>query len=377
MLLLIENGDVFTPVPKGIQSVLCSDTVVQVGADARALSLAHVPLNTLDATGCYIIPGMVDPHANIVGAGAECGFIGRTPEIVFEDIIESGITTIIGTLGTDVVGRTLPDLLSKTIQLNQSGMTAFMYTGPFEVPPQSLLRSIKHDIALFAEVIGTGEVAISDSRSTAPTIRELARIVGDTKMGGMLGGKAGVTHFHVGDSESRLAPLHVLLDRYPFEPGLIYPTHVARNDKLLNEAVKLAQRGCYVDIDAVEPGVGRWIRQYLELGGPSAQLTISSDAQTPGASTGSLHREFVDTVHAHGFGMEETIRYFGTNTARVLKLPRKGALEQGSDADIVVLDKDTLEVRHVIVAGRVLFRDGKFCGEKQPDPASKPERLEA
>jgi len=375
MLLLIENGEVFNPKHIGRRSLLCSCGILQIGVDARKIAAADLELDVLDAGGCYVIPGFVDPHANTVGAGAEQGFHGRTPEMTFEEIIMAGVTTQVGTLGTDVVGRNLKNLLTKTIQLNQKGMTAFMYTGAFEVPPPSITESIKHDVALLQEVIGTGEVAISDSRSTAPTVQELARIVGDTKMGGMLGGKAGVTHFHIGEAKTRLAPLHQLLDRYPFEPHHIYPTHITRSRELLDEAIALAQRGCHVDMDVVDPGVGKWMRYYLEHGGPPERLTISSDAQTPGAGAASLHREFTKAVHEHGFELEELLPHFTCNVANVLKLPKKGRIEPDADADLVVLDKDTLQIRHVVARGRVFVRDGRFCDEPQPDPSRQTQDL--
>src|SRR3954468_17228269 len=99
------------------------------------------------------------------------------------------------------------------------------------------------------EVIGAGEIAISDARSTEPTNGELARLVRDAYVGGLLTGKSGVTHFHVGSGKKRLQPLRYLLEEYEIEACSLYPTHVDRSDELMLEAIELSQRGVTVDID--------------------------------------------------------------------------------------------------------------------------------
>ena len=53
---------------------------------------------------------------------------------------------------------------------------------------------------MIQEIIGTGEIAISDHRSSQPTFEEFARVVADTRLGGVLSGKAGVVNVHLGDS---------------------------------------------------------------------------------------------------------------------------------------------------------------------------------
>ncbi|UTI86319.1 hypothetical protein NIT60_08250 [Mammaliicoccus sciuri] len=70
-----------------------------------------------------------------------------------------------------------------------------MYTGNYHLPVTTITNSIKEDLFLIDKVIGTGEIAINDFRSSIPTTEELSRIVADTTVGGMLSGKAGVTQF--------------------------------------------------------------------------------------------------------------------------------------------------------------------------------------
>src|SRR5205085_2480035 len=140
--------------------------------------------------------------------GGEQGFASREPEIPWADLVRAGVTTVVGCLGTDAIGRTLAELLCKARELDARGLTTFVYTGSFQVPPPTLTGSVMRDVVLIDKVIGTGEVAIADVRSTRPTVQELARVVAETAVGGMIAGKAGVTHFHVGPSAERLAMLH-------------------------------------------------------------------------------------------------------------------------------------------------------------------------
>jgi beta-aspartyl-dipeptidase (metallo-type) len=65
-------------------------------------------------------------------------------------------------------------------------------------------------------------------------------------------------------------------------------------------------------------------------------------------------------VQMHGLPLEKAILPASTNGAKSLGLyPQKGALEAGSDADIVLLD-DQLNIKTVIAMGKVLLKDGKM-----------------
>jgi beta-aspartyl-dipeptidase (metallo-type) len=59
-----------------------------------------------------------------------------------------------------------------------------------------------------------------------------------------------------------------------------------------------------------------------------------------------------------GQPLERVLPAFTANPARLLRLPRKGRLVPGSDADLVVLD-ETGEVRDVMARGRWHVREGQ------------------
>jgi beta-aspartyl-dipeptidase (metallo-type) len=218
------------------------------------------------------------------------------------------------------------------------------------------MNSIREDVMFIDEVIGAGEVAVSDERGLNQSAQELAKMVRDTNVGGHLTGKAGVTHFHVGEEDTRLAPLFDIIEDFQVKPEWLYPTHVQRNARLLREAIDLANAGAHVDIDVVNEDLGKWLDFYVENGGPLDKLTISSDTDS---STPDIYWEqLCGLVIKHGHTLDFVLPLVTTNPARVLKLDKKGCLEAGKDADLVILSRDTLEIRDVIARGKRMVADG-------------------
>jgi beta-aspartyl-dipeptidase (metallo-type) len=365
MFTLIENGQVYTPEARGAVSVLlCNDKIIKIGDIDRAnvhsmASTLGVELQVIDATGCVVVPGFVDPHEHLSGAGGEQGFATRLPEVRLEQIVLAGITTVVGLLGTDTVTREPSCLFAKVHQLRDEGVNAYMYTGGFELPVRTLTRSVIDDLVHIDCIIGTGEVAISDSRWIKPPLQELAFVVAQTALGGKMAGKAGVTHFHTGELPEKLDIIRRLLDEYPIQPSSIYITHITRSEALMQDAIALAERGVYVDMDAVEPVIADCIRYYLDNGGDPKQLTISSDAHTPGGSPAKFYSEFVKVAQNSGLPLETILPFFSTNAADVLKLNRKGRIDAGCDGDITILREESFELVHVFAQGRQFVSQGQ------------------
>jgi beta-aspartyl-dipeptidase (metallo-type) len=364
MLTLIENGDVYAPEPIGRASVLLTDgKIAKVGeVDRAAVEALGVECNVIDAAGCIVAPGLIDPHQHLLGGSGEGGFSLQTPEFFIGEIVRFGITTVVGVLGVDTTMKTMAGLLAKVKALKEDGLNAYLWTGGYNVPPTSIMTSVRDDILFIDEVIGAGEVAISDARGHDPSAADLARLAHDCYVGGHLSGKAGLLHLHVGDADTRLDPLREVLDGFNVEPEWLYPTHVARTARLFDQAVGLAKRGMPIDVDVVEEDLPKWVRRYRDQDGPPECLTVSSDASL--TSPRLLYEQLRSCVLEHGMPLEQVLALATRNTARVLKLRHKGVLEKGRVGDVLVMERDGWEVVHVLSRGVPMVRDGELVKEE-------------
>ncbi|MBW8769781.1 MAG: beta-aspartyl-peptidase [Gemmatimonadetes bacterium] len=360
MHTLIENGEVYAPQRLGQRSVLLAHSkIAAVGRVSRAaLESLGVEHEIIDAEGCLVTPGWVDPHIHLLGGSGEEGFSTQTPEFFVDEIVRYGFTTVVGCLGVDTTMKTMPGLLAKAKALEEEGLNAKIWTGGYNVPPTTILGSPREDIMFVHEVLGVGEIAISDKRGMDPDPRALAQIMHDAHIGGMLAKKAGLTHFHVGEGERRLAKLRQVVDEFDVEPSWIYATHIERSEALMREAIELAGRGAAVDIDTVEGDLARWLRFYFDNGGDPDRLTLSSDASVN--SPRAFAEQVCDCILHHGFPIEQVLPLVTSNTARILKWEEKGTLARDKMADVLVMERDTLNLRYVWTKGRCMVRDGEL-----------------
>jgi beta-aspartyl-dipeptidase (metallo-type) len=357
-ILLVTGGEVLAPEPVGRADVLVMGrTVTRVGAvDRGALDRLGVPYAVVDAAGAYVAPGFIDPHEHLIGGSGEGGLSLQSPMLGVTEIVRAGITTVVGVLGVDTTMKTMAGLLGHVKGLAEEGLTTRMWSGGYNVPPTTVMGSIREDMLFIDAVIGAGEIAVSDERGLGQSAQELAKLVRDTHVGGLLSKKAGVTHFHVGEEDTRLQPLRDLTEHFQVKPEWMYPTHVQRNERLLDEAIALARQGATVDFDTAEEDLPRWYAYYRDHGGPLERLTVSSDADSNAPDT--VLRELCRLVTHHGVAPSDALRLVTENTARVLKLEGKGRVGEGMDADLVVLERDTFSVRHVVALGRLMVADG-------------------
>jgi beta-aspartyl-dipeptidase (metallo-type) len=358
VILIVTGGEVFTPAPGGAATVLAlNGAIARVGSvDTKALETLGVPLQVLEAHDCVVVPGLIDPHVHLIGGSGEEGYNTASPEIFLEELVTAGVTTVVGCLGVDTTMKAMDALVGKAKALCHEGLSAYLYSGGYDVPPVTAAGSVRRDMILIDQVIGAGEIAIADRRSAQPTVPELARVVADAYVGGLVSGKAGVTHFHVGDGREGLLALRRLLDEHEIDPACLYPSHVERTPELIREAAEITGRGVTVDMDTVANDLAQALDAFLAHGGSLAHLTISSDASVtpPVQRLNQLRACVLD----YGRELAQLLPLVTTNAARVLKLQRKGRIEPGMDADLLVLGRETLELVHVVAKGQVLMRDG-------------------
>jgi len=381
MITLIRNGDVFAPEPLGRKDVLVAGGAVAAVADPGRIRVEGLEAEVVDAGGRRVLPGLIDPHVHILGGGGEGGPATRAPEIRVEDIVSSGVTTVIGCLGTDGVTRHMTSLLAKARALEIEGVSAFIYSGSYDVPVRTLTGSVRSDLILIDKVVGAGEIAVSDHRSSQPTFDEIARLAAECRVGGMLGGKAGVLHLHLGDGKRRLELLFRLIRETEIPASQVVPTHMTRNAQLFEQGLEWAAAGGSIDVTAGpdpapdDPDVSLEdaIAGFTGMGLPFTRMMVSSDsngsmpvfdeggrlARLTIATEQDLFRKFTDILRREILPVETAVRVFSTNAADFYKLGKKGRIEAGRDADLIILDAD-LGLSDVFARGRRMIAGGRL-----------------
>lgn len=385
MVTIIRNAKVYQPEYAGVKDILIlGDRIAAVGEHLRADFGGSLEVQEINGEGMAAVPGFIDSHEHIMGGGGEGGFHTRTPEASLGDLIRNGITTVVGCIGTDGVGRDMTALLAKAHALENEGITTYAYTGSYQVPVHTLTDSLMKDIMMLDKVIGVGEVAVSDHRSSQPSFEEFARIAADARVAGMLSGKAGIVNVHLGDSERRLDLIRRVIHETEIPASQFLPTHVNRNEALFEECLDFAAEGGTIDFTGNEDidyweticdevRVCRGIRRLLERGISSDRFTISSDGQGSmpvfnaqgeyqGIGIGKascLLKEVRECVQKESIPLETAIKGITCNPASILKLDRKGRIKEGFDADICLLEEGTLKLNTVIAKGQAMVKDGE------------------
>lgn len=232
MITIIKGATVYSPEFLGVKDVVLMAGKIASLEDNAEISWKNGEIQKIDGSDYLLTPGFVDPHVHILGGGGEGGCHTRAPEVRLSECIKAGSTTVVGLLGTDGYTRDMVGLLGKAKGLEEEGISTFIFSGCYRIPSVTITEDIIHDMIVVDKVLGPGEVAISDHRSAQPSLDEIKRLVADARVGGMISGKVGITHFHLGDGESKLDPLFQLLAETEIPITQMYPTHVSRNPEL-------------------------------------------------------------------------------------------------------------------------------------------------
>lgn len=375
---LLLDAEVWAPEPLGRRSLLVGGgRVLWIGAERPLLPKTLGAIETR-LGGRRVVPGFIDLHAHLTGGGGESGFASRVPPVALSRFTLGGITTVVGLLGTDDCVRSIAELVATARGLGELGLTAYAWTGGYHLPPATLTGSLRGDIVHLEPVIGVGELAISDHRSSQPTLNELLRAASEAHVAGLMTGKAGIVHLHLGDGERGLDLVRRALEASELPPRVFHPTHVNRRRRLFTDALKLAERGSTIDVTAfpVADGEEAWsapdaVRRYFESGLPPERITLSTDAggclpvfdadgrvaRMGVGDPGALADVLAELVRG-GMALERALLPITANPARLLRLARKGRIAVGADADLVVLDESGA-IADVMVLGRWHVKAGK------------------
>jgi beta-aspartyl-dipeptidase (metallo-type) len=347
--------------------LIAAGKIVYVGDVLPTLG-DELAVQTIDLAGQIVIPGFIDAHTHITGGGGEAGFATRVPPVPLSQFTRAGVTTVLGLLGTDDLTRTTGSLLAQVYALREEGLSAYCYTGGYHLPPTTLTGSVKSDIVYIEPIVGVGELAISDHRSSQPTLNELLKVASEAHVARLMTGKAGIVHLHLGDGERGLALVREAIASAEIPARTYNPTHVNRRKALFDEACELTKLGCWIDVTSFETGdVGyepaEALLRYMQGDFPQDKLTISSDGggclpcfdhhghmtKMDFASSSSMTEVFYQLLD-QGVELERCLPFFTSNIATLLNFQHKGQLNSGCDADLVVLDS-TNRINHVMALG--------------------------
>ncbi len=365
MLSIFKDGDVFIDGKfERTDVVVCHDQIEKIGkVHDSALRDSNLEIEVIDCQGHYIVPGLIDSQIHLAGGSGESGFLSQPPRILIEECIVGGITTTIGTIGTDTTTKTMSNLIASVKAFKEAGLSSYAYTGGYEIPPATVTGRVRDDMIYVEEIIGLGEVAIADCRVPEPTPDQLARVIVDAYVGGTLTTKAGVSRIHVGPSPRRLAVIREMAERNDVQYDHLYFTHMDRSPELLKEGVEIAHKGAVIDLDIHERDLCSWYKRYMDFGGPLSQLSFSTDAGACGPN--ELWGEIQNCALKGSYKLEQLIPHVTEVPARILKLRSKGRLGDRQDADFLVVSHRDLEIRDVMANGSFFYRNHKFHYEDQ------------
>lgn len=369
--MLLKNCDLWSPEHLGRRDVFVAGG--KIVAVEPELAIDFPGLETIDLKGAKLVPGLIDQHIHVTGGGGEGGWQSRCPELVFSELVRAGVTTFLGVSGTDSMSRSIENLLAKVRGLAAEGASGWMWTSNYAFPPTTITRDVKTDLFAIPEVLGV-KIALGDHRSSWPTTDELLRLASEVRIAGMLTGKVGFVHVHLGDRPTAFDLMEACIAT-GIPAKHFRPTHTGRHPEVFRRACEFAKAGGIMDITT---GGGNYLgtaaetlRAALAAGVPAERITLSSDGhgsmpcfndagEMVGLAVGLINcnKETIGEL-AKDLGLETALRFMTTNVAHALNLTEKGAIVPGADADMLVVD-DAFEPQWVFMRGRIAMREGEL-----------------
>lgn len=376
---LIRQAEVYAPEYLGKKDILVINDKIVAIEDQISGGFDQLTVEEIDGSSLIATPGFIDCHFHILGGGGEGGYQNRTPEVTLSQLTTAGVTTVVGCLGTDGVGRDMVALISKAKGLEAEGISTYVYDGSYRLPLDPVTDSLIKDFLTIDKVIGIGEIAVSDHRSSQPSFEEFTRAVADARVGGMLSGKAGITNVHLGGGKRQYELLLQTVEETEIPISQFLPTHANRTSELFEASIAFAKMGGTIDFTASEDPdfwereddevrFSKGLKRLLDEGIGLDQFTMTSDGQGSlpyfdennqfiGIGVGSSRALMVgikEAVQVEQIPLEIALRAITSNPAKILKLAQKGRIAPGMDADLCLLNQDTLDVETVIAKGKVM-----------------------
>jgi beta-aspartyl-dipeptidase (metallo-type) len=385
-VIILRHAELLAPDALGRRDVVIAGERIVAVAEP-GVEIRGIDVRELDLGGLTLVPGFIDNHVHVLGGGGGLGFASRAPELQTSQLTRAGITSVIGMLGFDATTKDMRALVAKTKAFKEDGISAFALTGAtLEHPVPTLTGRIRDDIAFVEEIIGVGEISVSELGyaydSNGPGAQSIAEAATAGLLAGRLARKRGYLCLQVPPYHGAcLKPVMDMLERTGPPIGQLLPSHVNQTDAYMADAVTWAKRGGWLDVGAnYSPDnnfsratpPARAISQLLEAGVPLERILLSSDGNgappkeekregQPAVANympvGALQATWRRLIVEEGLSAGDALRVVTSNVAAATGLAHKGRIAAGLDADLVALDADW-QIRSVIARGRVMVEDG-------------------
>ena len=374
--MLIKDGLVF-----------CEDFDLREGniyTELDRISEPHADAEVLDATSCIVAPGFIDIHIHGAYGTDFCDSTREAHENIARYLASVGITSYLGT----TMAMKKPVLLNMIRVANEfmnnpiedgAVMRGINLEGPFAavekkgaMDPNNL---IDPDYDLFVELneASEGRIKLNDVAPEKPGALDLIERTSDVCVVSLHHTSAdydlAVEAFQRG--ASHVTHLYNAMNGFSHRaPGLIgAAADYASSVELISDghhvhpaAVRIAfsifgeDRVCLISDAMMACGMSDG--EY-ELGGQKVTVKDGLATLASGTIAGSatpLTESFRRAVVEFGIPVESALRAATDNPSRVLGLEDEiGSIRVGKRADLTLLDAETLEVRHVVLGGKLLF----------------------
>lgn len=345
-MLILKNGHVLDPL-NGIDAV--RDVAVE-GKKIAKVAAGIAPEqgdHMVDASGCYVVPGLVDHHAHL----APLARIGLPAEAV---CFASGVTTAVDAGSTGCANFVFHTGTLEQMRLNVKAYLNVCTTGLDTLPgcledvnPAHWDRAgIRETFARFGE-----RLAGLKLRTSAPIVKELgyAPLRETVKLAEGLGVPVMV---HCTDPPGSMEELLEILrpgDTLTHMYMNIGPGLIGKDGRVIEAAYRARERGVYFEAADARAHFGLPVAQAAIVQGffpdfIATDLTKLSMYLRPTAFSLAMQ---ISKYTALGIPFEKVIECTTVNPARELgMLDRAGSLTEGHPADIAVLRPEAAETVH-------------------------------
>ena len=388
MITIIRNAEVHAPAPLGRRDVVLAGEKI-VGVSEPGVEINGLDVEVIDAAGRALTPGFIDNHVHVLGGGGGLGMASRAPELQTSQLVRTGTTAVIGMLGFDATTKNMEALIAKTKAFREDGISAYCLTGAtLEHPVPTFTGRIRTDIVFVEEIIGVGEISISELGYGYDSFGAGAQYIAEVAVAGLLAGrltrKAGFLCLQVPPYLSQvLKPMFEVVEQTGIPITQFIPSHVNQTPQYLEDAKEWGKRGGWLDVGAnYAPDNGydratdpvKAITSLVESGVPIERILISSDGNgaPPKEEKGEnkprranympvsrLMKTWRRLVAEEGFSMADALGTVTSNVAQATGLTTKGQIAVDMDADLILFD-DGWEIHSVFARGQRMVAEGRL-----------------